>query len=147
MDTKGTASSNTFLHFLVETVEDNFPDMLNFLEELEESGEACKVSKAEIINEFRSLETSLEKIEQELKEHYPETENDETDRFGPVMREFHEQAFGEFKRLYLLRNKMSEWYDKVVKYYDEDPAKMHPDEFFGTFKKFTSSWEVRVILV
>ncbi|KAI8139173.1 formin homology 2 domain-containing protein [Fennellomyces sp. T-0311] len=141
VDTKGTSSTVTFLHFLVETVQDNFPDMLNFLEELEESGEACKVSKNDMINEFRSLETSLNMVEQELKEHYPESELDDSDRFGPVMRAFHEQASSEFKRLYLLRNKMNEWYDKVVKFYGEDPVKMHPDEFFGIFKKFTSSWE------
>lgn len=89
-----------------------------------------------MVNEFRSLEASLNKVEEEIKHH------EETDRFVCVMREFHTQAYGEFKRLFLLRNKMNEWYDKVVRYYGEDPAKMHPDEFFGIFKRFTSSWEV-----
>ena len=44
VDTKGapTSAGSTFLHFLVDTVERYFPDMLNFLEELEECGEASK---------------------------------------------------------------------------------------------------------
>lgn len=42
MDTKGTNNPTTFLHFLVDTAEKYFPDMLHFLEELEECGEACK---------------------------------------------------------------------------------------------------------
>lgn len=99
------------------------------------------VSRVEMNNEFRNLETGLSKLEQELKLHYAD-DNDPEDRFAPVMREFYAEASAEFKRLYLLRNKMNEWYDKVVRYYGEDPAKMHPDEFFGIFKKFTSSWEV-----
>lgn len=98
--------------------------------------------RTEMNNEFRELETGLANIDQELKEHYDENTHSEDDRFLPVMRDFHTQASTEFKRLYLLRNKMGEWYDKVVRYYGEDPTKMHPDEFFGIFKKFTSSWEV-----
>jgi cytokinesis protein len=42
IDTKGTSKSTTLLHFLVDAVEKNFPNVLVFLEELDECGSASK---------------------------------------------------------------------------------------------------------
>lgn len=63
------------------------------------------------------------------------------------MDEFFQEATTEFKRVYLLCDKMNETYNNVVKFYGEDPAKMSPDEFFGIFKTFTTSWEVNNIKI
>jgi hypothetical protein len=42
IDTKGATSSTTLLHFLVDIVEQNFPIISDFLEELEDCGKAYK---------------------------------------------------------------------------------------------------------
>ncbi|KAI9020716.1 hypothetical protein CLU79DRAFT_755176 [Phycomyces nitens] len=142
VDTKGTNTSTTLLHFLIETVEQNFPEMADFLEELEECGEACKVSGIDMNNEFRDLESGLTQLGLELKNnHEGKPSTDSTDRFADVMGRFHTDASAQFKRIFLLKDTMNQCYESMVRYYGEDPNKMCPDEFFGIFKKFTSSWE------
>lgn len=98
------------------------------------------VPRTEINNEFRELESGLEALEKELKQH--QDNNTCTDRFGEVMERFYLEATIEFNRVYLLRDKMNESYEQVVRFYGEDSVIMPPDEFFGIFKTFTTTWEV-----
>ncbi|SAM01118.1 hypothetical protein [Absidia glauca] len=139
IDTKGATSSTTLLHFLVDIVEQNFPIISDFLEELEDCGKAYKVPRTEINNEFRELESGLEALEKELKQHQDNI--DSSDLFGEVMERFYLEATIEFNRVYLLRDKMNESYEQVVRFYGEDSVTMPPDEFFGIFKTFTTTWE------
>lgn len=146
IDTKGTSKSTTLLHFLVDAVEKNFPNVLAFLEELDECGLASKVSRSEMAAEYQAIESDLNKLETELQEHYPLKDNQEDqgielDKFSSAMHTFYKEASTEFKRICMLSKKMDESYNQAVKFYGEDPKKMQPDEFFGIFKAFTDSWE------
>lgn len=145
IDTKGTSKSTTLLHFLVDAVEKNFPNVLAFLEELDECGLASKVSRSEMAVEYQAIESDLNKLEAELQEHYPikqdQDEGIELDKFSSAMHAFYKEASTEFKRICMLSKKMDESYDQAVRFYGEDPKKMQPDEFFGIFKEFTDSWE------
>lgn len=40
---------------------------------------------------------------------------------------------------------MNELYEQIVKMYGEDPAKIQPEEFFGIFKTFVASFEVKFL--
>lgn len=42
VDTKGTEGNTTLLHFLVDSVESKFPRLHGFLDDLQESGSACR---------------------------------------------------------------------------------------------------------
>ncbi len=42
VDTKGTEGNTTLLHFLVDSVESKFPRLHGFLDDLQESGNACR---------------------------------------------------------------------------------------------------------
>jgi hypothetical protein len=63
------------------------------------------------------------------------------------MERFYLEATIEFNRVYLLRDKMNESYEQVVRFYGEDSVTMPPDEFFGIFKTFTTTWEVSYIII
>ncbi|OBZ82301.1 Disheveled-associated activator of morphogenesis 1 [Choanephora cucurbitarum] len=146
IDTKGTSKSTTLLHFLVDAVEKNFPYVLAFLEELDECGLASKVSRSEMIIEYQNIEADLGKLEAELRDHYPNKHKKdeqvvELDKFASTMHKFYKQASSEFKRICMLSKKMEESYEQAVRFYGEDPKKTQPDEFFGIFKEFTTSWE------
>jgi uncharacterized membrane-anchored protein YhcB (DUF1043 family) len=101
--------------------------------------------------EYQNIEADLNKLEIELRDHYPINENEEEekqkegiielDKFSATMHQFYKEASTEFKRVCMLSSKMDESYDQVVRFYGEDPKKMQPDEFFGIFKEFTNSWE------
>lgn len=149
IDTKGTSKSTTLLHFLVDAVEKNFPSTLTFLEELDECGLASKVSRNEMMTEYKSIEADLERLQTELNNHFPLHEHDPhdglalpgLDKFASSMHQFFKEASTEFRRICMISQKMAECYDQVVRFYGEDPVKMQPDEFFGIFKEFTTSWD------
>lgn len=42
VDTKGAEGNTTLLHFLVDSVESKFPRLHGFLDDLQESGNACR---------------------------------------------------------------------------------------------------------
>lgn len=126
----------------------------------------CIVSKAEVQSEFQELKTGFSLIEKELKTQGVDTDallnekqveedeeddaqqvdDEDNDTFRTVISEFYKEATKRFKRLELLRQESMSAYEAVVKYYGEDPGKLHPDAFFGIFKEFVTSWEVRSVL-
>lgn len=44
-----------------------------------------------------------------------------------------------------LHSRMKQEYQKVVKFFGEDPARMRIDDFFGTFTAFITDFEVRTL--
>ncbi|ORZ09817.1 formin homology 2 domain-domain-containing protein [Absidia repens] len=149
VDTKGTSNSTTLLHFLAETVEKNFTNINEFVDELQPCKEAYKVSLAEMNIEFQDMATGLSTLEEELKiGDYDKLQDDEKDerqqehaKFMPVMSAFYQDAKKQYAALKETRVTMISKYERVVRYYGEDPGKMSPDEFFGIFNTFVTSWE------
>ncbi|KAJ2808628.1 hypothetical protein H4R20_000762 [Coemansia guatemalensis] len=92
MDTKAEDNKTTLLHFVAATVEESFPDALEFLEELKPVDSGCRVSYTEMRAELgdmrvrlaeakRELELLREQREKELKE--VAMENEKTTAAAP----------------------------------------------------------------
>jgi hypothetical protein len=62
------------------------------------------------------------------------------DNYAKVMYEFRDRAIERFDQLEVRYTSMDVAYKDVVTYFGEDPGDMKPDEFFGIFQTFTSSW-------
>ncbi|KAJ2076818.1 hypothetical protein H4R24_005485 [Coemansia sp. RSA 988] len=89
MDTKAEDNKTTLLHFVAATVEESFPDALEFLDELKPVDSGCRVSYTEMRAELgdmrvrlaeakRELELLREQREKELKEVAMESEKTST---------------------------------------------------------------------
>ncbi|KAL9555089.1 hypothetical protein MBANPS3_002512 [Mucor bainieri] len=145
VDTKGTEGNTTLLHFLVDSVESKFPRLHGFLDDLQESGNACRVTLQDMVKDYNEIRVGLQKLIEELENHYPEEEQDETsseiDNYCQIMRSFRNDAIEKFEELEVRYTSMDVAYRDVVTYFGENPDQMKPDEFFGIFKTFTSSWE------
>ncbi|KAI9254347.1 hypothetical protein EDC94DRAFT_618559 [Helicostylum pulchrum] len=142
VDTKGTEGNTTLLHFLVDSVELKFPRLHGFLDDLQESGSACRVTLQDMVKDYNEIRVGLQKLIQELENHYDEDEETpEGDNYAQVMRNFRNDAIEKFEELEVRYTSMDVAYKDVVSYYGENPDQMKPDEFFGIFKTFTSSWE------
>jgi cytokinesis protein len=104
----------------------------------------------ELQSEFNSVKDGLKEIRAELETHYRDAETGEglktcpDDRFYEVMQPFIEDAERRFEEVQEAMAEMSDSYKDCVKFYGENPAIMKPDEFFGIFKTFMSSFEVRL---
>ncbi|KAG2196955.1 hypothetical protein INT46_008126 [Mucor plumbeus] len=147
VDTKGTEGNTTLLHFLVDSVESKFPRLHGFLDDLQESGNACRVTLQDMVKDYNEIRVGLQKLIQELDNHYPEDDDkeddelSEIDNYCQIMRSFRNNAIEKFEELEVRYTSMDVAYKDVVTYYGENPDQMKPDEFFGIFKTFTSSWE------
>ncbi|CAO3595395.1 unnamed protein product [Absidia cylindrospora] len=142
LDTKGTEGDTTLLHFLVDTVETKLPRLHGFLDDLQETGHACRVTLQDMVKDYNEIRSGLQKLLQELENHYGDGYvAPEGDNFAKTMLDFRNNAIDKFEQLEVRYTSMDVAYKDVVSFYGENPNQMKPDEFFGIFKTFTSSWE------
>ncbi|KAF1806704.1 hypothetical protein FB192DRAFT_1271756 [Mucor lusitanicus] len=134
VDTRATSNDTTLLHFLCTMIEEKFPDISkNLLKDLELCGEACR--------DYNELRVGLQTLIHELDCHYSnDYEAAPGDNFASVMYKFRDRAIEKFDQLEVRYTSMDVAYKDVVSYFGEDPSDMKPDEFFGIFQTFTSSW-------
>lgn len=59
-------NKQTLMHYLVDTVEKKFPDLLNFMDELAHVDRASRVSLENIQRTLRQMETNIRNLEQDL---------------------------------------------------------------------------------
>ncbi|KAF9357922.1 hypothetical protein BGX26_002860 [Mortierella sp. AD094] len=143
VDTKASGAPNmTLLHFLTNITESTLPDLLKYQAEISSCGEACRVSLPELQSDYNHIKTKLKEIKAELSSHYPDgLQTSPDDNFYEVMQPFIETAEKQFAVAELAMTEMDGLYKDCVKFYGEDATIMKPDEFFGIFKTFTSSFE------
>lgn len=99
-----------------------------------------------MVKDYNEIRVGLQKLIEELENHYDEDfEAPDGDNYAQVMRNFRNEAIEKFEELEVRYTSMDVAYRDVVSYYGENPDQMKPDEFFGIFKTFTSSWEVSCI--
>lgn len=106
------------------------------------------VTLQDMVKDYNEIRVGLQKLIQELENHYPdegqESPDDassEIDNYCQIMRSFRNDAIEKFEELEVRYTSMDVAYRDVVGYFGENPDQMKPDEFFGIFKTFTSSWE------
>ena len=105
------------------------------------------VTIQDLIKDYNELRVGLQKLIHELERYENDPEDiPENDRFIEVMSQFRDTAIEKFDQLEVRYTSMDIAYKDVVTYFGENPRDMKPDEFFGVFKTFTSSWEVGFLL-
>lgn len=100
------------------------------------------MSLPELKSEFTQLKTKIQEIKTELQTHFVNGyKSHPDDRFYQVMHPFVESAERSFQQAEKAMIDMEGLYKDCVKFYGEDSAVMKPDEFFGIFKTFATSFE------
>lgn len=159
VDTRASSNDTTLLHFLCTMIEEKFPEIgNNLLNDLELCGEACRgksnkitcngnthssfiVTIQDLIKDYNELRVGLQTLIHELDCHYSgDYVAEPNDNYAKVMYEFRDRAIERFDQLEVRYTSMDVAYKDVVTYFGEDPSDMKPDEFFGIFQTFTSSW-------
>ncbi|KAF9911611.1 Dishevelled associated activator of morphogenesis 2 [Lobosporangium transversale] len=132
----------TLLHFLTNITENTLPEILSYREEIAPCGAACNVSLPDLQVDFNYLKTKIKEIKAELNTHYLNGyKSTPEDRFFEVMHPFMESAEKAFQKAETSMLDMEAAYKQCVKFYGEDSTNMKPDEFFGIFKTFSTSFE------
>lgn len=80
-NTKDRGRKRTLLHFLVEVIEREYPQLMSFSDELIHVESAAKISLESIQSGLKQLETSINTLENELKIVENNMQEDEKDKW------------------------------------------------------------------
>uniref|UniRef100_A0A3P8XJI4 Dishevelled associated activator of morphogenesis 1b n=1 Tax=Esox lucius TaxID=8010 RepID=A0A3P8XJI4_ESOLU len=129
-DTKSSIDKNiTLLHYLITILEQKYPKVAMFQEELQSVPEAAKVNHR--VNECCSLQ------ELAFQRGLPQVSGD---KFVSVVSQFITVASFSFSDVDDSLTESKELFLKAVQHFGEDATRMQPDEFFGIFDQFLQAF-------
>lgn len=140
-DTKSSMDrSITLLHYLITVLEQRYPKVMKFSEELDNVPGAAKVNMTELEKEIGNLRSGLKLVEAELQYQQAQSSQGPLDKFIPVVSQFITVATFSFSEVEELLNEAKELFAKALRHFGEDSSNMQPDEFFGIFDSFMTSF-------
>lgn len=140
-DTKSSIDrSITLLHYLITVLEQKYPKVMKFSEELDNVPKAAKVNMTELEKEIGNLRSGLKLIEAELQHQQAQSSQGPVDKFIPVVSQFITVATFSFSEVEESLSEAKELFAKALSHYGEDSSNIQPDEFFGIFDSFMTSF-------
>nr|XP_027793848.1 protein diaphanous homolog 3 isoform X4 [Marmota flaviventris] len=137
-DTKSADQKTTLLHFLVEICEEKYPDILNFVDDLEHLDKASKVSVEMLEKNLKQMGRQLQQLEKDL-ETFPPPE-DMHDKFVTKMSSFVITAKEQYGKLSKLLENMEKLYQSIMVYYAIDLKKVSVEDFFTDLNNFRTTF-------
>ncbi|XP_052246158.1 formin-like protein isoform X2 [Dreissena polymorpha] len=135
MDTKTADKKLTLMHFLVDTVQNKFPEVLTFEAELRFIEKAALVSMENITTDIHELEKGMEltKKESDLRR---------SSRDQPViLKDFLANSEDKLRKLLSDVKTAQDAYTRVVEYFGESPRSVSPSTFFAQFVRFVNAFK------
>uniref|UniRef100_A0A3B4WLS6 Diaphanous-related formin 3 n=1 Tax=Seriola lalandi dorsalis TaxID=1841481 RepID=A0A3B4WLS6_SERLL len=130
-DTKSADQKTTLLHFLAQVCEEDFPDVIKFIEELEHVDRASRVSAENLEKSLRQMERQLLQLERDLETF--SSPDDPNDTFFTKM-----VAREQYGKLVIMHSNMETLYQNVLEYFAIDPKKTSVEELFTDLSNFRS---------
>ncbi|XP_026754467.2 protein diaphanous isoform X3 [Galleria mellonella] len=136
--TKDLENKQTLLHYLVETIENKFPDVLTFADEMPHIDRAARVSMENLQKALKKMENDIRALETDLNNsRVPQCPDD---LFHESMSSFAKEAREQCDLLHSMCRKMEALYGELAEYYVFDPHKYTLEEFFSDIKTFKDSF-------
>lgn len=133
-DTKDIDNKQTLLHYIVETIEKKFPELLSFGEELPHLEEATRISREKIDDNMQQITTSVENLNMAL-EKLKEPQSS-VNQIREVMGETAIQYNNQVKALIESIGRMEHHYKKAGEYFAFDPELYPMEAFFLDIQTF-----------
>lgn len=136
--TKDVENKTTLLHYLVDTIERKFPDLLTFSDELVHVDRAARVSTDSIQKALRLMESNVRNLETDLSNSRQPQSPD--DLFAEVMGEFAKDAQKQCALLQSMFQNMETLYSELAEFYAFDKQKYTLEDFFTDIKSFKDAF-------
>ncbi|XP_057686743.1 protein diaphanous homolog 3-like isoform X3 [Corythoichthys intestinalis] len=133
-DTKSCDQKTTLLHFLAQICEEEFPDVIKFVEDLKHVDRASRVSAENLEKSLRQMEKQLLQLERDLETF--SSPDDPSDMFFSKMASFSKLAREQYGKLVTMQSNMETLYLNLLEYYAVDPKKTSVEEFFTDLSNF-----------
>ncbi|XP_073319852.1 protein diaphanous homolog 3-like [Pagrus major] len=135
-DTKSADQKTTLLHFLAQVCEEEYPNVIKFVEELEHVDRASRVSAENLEKSLRQMERQLLQLERDLETF--SSPDDPNDMFCTKMASFSKVAREQYGKLVIMHSNMETLYQNVLEYFAVDPKKTSVEELFTDLSNFRS---------
>merc|ERR1719259_1493878 len=139
-NTKDRDNKDTLLHFLVEYVERDFPEVLSFADELMHLDTAARISVDSIQKVLKQMDNSIKNLEMDLK-NAARSPLEKDDRFMESMGAFCGEARSQCDILQAMFKKMDSLYGSLESYYVFDKQKYTLEEFMSDVKTFKDQFK------
>ncbi|CAJ1058674.1 Protein diaphanous-like protein 1 [Xyrichtys novacula] len=139
-DTKSADLKQTLLHFLADTCQEHYPDVMGFSDELIHVEKASRVSAETLQKNLELMGRQIKDLEKSL-ETFPPPQNDK-DLF--VEKIFVGSAKEQYEKLDLLHKNMEKQFNDLGEYYVFDPKKISVEEFFTDLNTFKNMFQQAV---
>uniref|UniRef100_A0A6I8PWD1 Diaphanous related formin 1 n=1 Tax=Xenopus tropicalis TaxID=8364 RepID=A0A6I8PWD1_XENTR len=134
-DTKSADQKTTLLHFLVETCENDYPDVLKFPDEMVHVEKASRVSAETLQKNLDQMKKQIADLQRDI-DSFPPTE-DEKDKFVEKMTiSFYYKLIKIYTKLCMMHENMLSLFQDLGKYFVFDPKKTSIEEFFADLQNF-----------
>ncbi|XP_052005619.1 protein diaphanous homolog 1-like isoform X2 [Xyrauchen texanus] len=141
-DTKSADQKQTLLHFLADTCQEQYPEVMTFPDELIHVDKASRVSAETLQKNLDQMEKQITNLEKDI-ETFPPPQSDR-DKFIEKMTSFVSTAREQFEKLKLMHDNMEKQYEDLGNYFVFNPKKMSPEEFFGDLNNFRNMFQQAV---
>uniref|UniRef100_A0A8C7FFR5 Formin like 1 n=1 Tax=Oncorhynchus kisutch TaxID=8019 RepID=A0A8C7FFR5_ONCKI len=132
LDTKSTDRRQTLLHFIVNIIQEKYPELQTFHSELYFLDKAALVSLDSILQDVRALERGMEVTRKEFAIH---EDNSVLQEFLTSNNDLLDSVVGDGKTA-------QDVYESVVEYFGENPKTTPPSMFFPVFVRFIKAYKV-----
>ncbi|KAH3763660.1 actin binding protein [Pelomyxa schiedti] len=127
----------TFMHFIIDALGNQSPELPEWWDEVSAVDEARKVSLTQLASDVAGLRKGVKLVQTEIE---AATSEDPMDKFKDIMTVFFKTASDDFTRVETAFKEAEEAFKKVLVFFCEDP-KTTPEEFFGTVNTFHIEFE------
>ncbi|XP_072321753.1 protein diaphanous homolog 3-like [Eucyclogobius newberryi] len=132
-DTKSADQKTTLLHFLAQVCEEEFPDVIKFVDDLEHVDRASRVSAENLEKSLRQMERQLLQLERDLETF---SSDDRSDMFFTKMTSFSTVAQEQYAKLVIMHGNMESLYQNLLEFFAVDPKKTSVEELFTDLSNF-----------
>ncbi|KAM3626177.1 uncharacterized protein V6R79_024140 [Siganus canaliculatus] len=130
-DTKSADQKTTLLHFLAQVCEEEHPNVIKFVDDLEHVDRASRVSAENLEKSLRQMEKQLLQLERDLETF--SSPDDPNDMFSTKM-----VAREQYGKLVIMHSNMETLYQNMLEYFAVDPKKTSVEELFTDLSNFRS---------
>uniref|UniRef100_A0A673X7I1 Formin like 1 n=1 Tax=Salmo trutta TaxID=8032 RepID=A0A673X7I1_SALTR len=131
LDTKSTDRRQTLLHFIVNIIQEKYPELQAFHSELYFLDKAALVSLDSILQDVRALERGMEVTRKEFAIH---EDNSVLQEFLTSNNDLLDSVVGDGKTA-------QDVYESAVEYFGENPKTTPPSMFFPVFVRFIKAYK------
>ncbi|KAG6452874.1 hypothetical protein O3G_MSEX007842 [Manduca sexta] len=131
MDTKSTDKRISLLHYIVGTIRQNFPEIMNFDTELLYIDKAAQVSLENVCADVAELERGMDAVRRESEARAHHT----------VLRDFLANAHDKLRRLRHETKHAQDSFAACVEYFGEAPRGCDANAFFSLLVRFTRAFK------